>query len=81
MLLFELHRDVTPRVHTFTGNKKQTWRTVLTTFLFGDDFDAILDVLWEDEEIEEHFTTSVDNVSTKFVNLRKAEQRKTINSS
>jgi len=30
-------------------------------FLFGDDFDAILDVLLEDEEIEEHFTTSVDN--------------------
>ena len=50
-------------------------------FLFGDDFDAILDVLLEDEEIEEHFTTSVDNVATKFVNLRKAEQRKTINSS
>lgn len=50
-------------------------------FLLGDDFDAILDVLLEDEEIEEHFTTSVDNVSTKFVNLRKAEQRKTINSS
>lgn len=50
-------------------------------FLLRDDFDAILDVLLEDEEIEEHFTTSVDNVSTKFVNLRKAEQRKTINSS
>lgn len=50
-------------------------------FLLGDDFDAILDVLLEDEEIEEYFTTSVDNVSTKFVNLRKAEQRKTINSS
>jgi len=37
--------------------------------LFGDDFDAILDVLLEDEEIEEHFTTSVDNVSMKFVNF------------
>ena len=32
-------------------------------FLFGDDFDAILDLLEQDEDIEEHFKASVENVS------------------
>ena len=32
-------------------------------FLFGDDFDAILDLLKQGEHMEEHFKASVDNVS------------------
>ena len=32
-------------------------------FLFGDDFDVILDLLEQDEDIEEEFVTSVENVS------------------
>ena len=32
-------------------------------FLFGDDFDAILDLLEQDEDMEEHFKASVENVS------------------
>ena len=32
-------------------------------FLFGDDFDAILDLLEQDEDMEEQFKASVENVS------------------
>ena len=32
-------------------------------FLFGDDFDAILDLLQQDEGMDEHFKASVENVS------------------
>lgn len=32
-------------------------------FLFGDDFDTILDLLEQGEDMEEHFKTSVENVS------------------
>ena len=32
-------------------------------FLFGDDFDAILDLSQQDEDMEEHFKASVENVS------------------
>ena len=32
-------------------------------FLFGDDFDAILAVLEQDEGMEEQFKASVENVS------------------
>ena len=32
-------------------------------FLFGDDFDVILDLLEQDEAIEEAFVTSVEIVS------------------
>ena len=32
-------------------------------FLFGDDFDAVLDLLEQDEDMEEQFNTSVENVS------------------
>ena len=32
-------------------------------FLFGDDFDAILDLLEQDEDMEQHFKASVENVS------------------
>ena len=32
-------------------------------FPFGDDFDAILDLLEQDEDMEEHFKASVENVS------------------
>ena len=31
--------------------------------LFGDDFDAILDLLEQDEDMEEQFKASVENVS------------------
>ena len=32
-------------------------------FLFGDDFDAILDLLEQDAYMEQHFKASVENVS------------------
>lgn len=31
-------------------------------FLFGDDFDAVLDMLEQDEEMEDQFKASVENV-------------------
>lgn len=31
-------------------------------FLFGDDFDAILDLLEQDDDMEEQFKASVENV-------------------
>lgn len=34
-------------------------------FVFGDDFEAILDILEEDEAISEHFETVVRDVSRK----------------
>ena len=32
-------------------------------FFFGDDFDAVLDILEIDEELEEQFTEAIDEVS------------------
>lgn len=32
-------------------------------FIFGDDFDAILDILEEEEELDEYFTEAADDVS------------------
>jgi len=37
-------------------------------FVFGEDFEAILDLLEEDEATEEQFITAVDDVSTKHSN-------------
>lgn len=34
-------------------------------FLFGEDFDAVLDILENEEELEEQFTEAVDNVSVE----------------
>ena len=34
-------------------------------FFFGDDFDAVLDILEIDEELEEQFTEAVDEVSMR----------------
>ncbi|PFX27507.1 uncharacterized protein LOC111327477 [Stylophora pistillata] len=31
-------------------------------FIFGDDFDAILDILEEEEELDEYFTEAADDV-------------------
>jgi len=33
-------------------------------YLFGDDFDAVLDILEEDDALGEHFEISVSNVSS-----------------
>lgn len=38
-------------------------------FLFGDDFEAILDILEEDEALEEQFTAIASDVSTKKINF------------
>ena len=38
-------------------------------FLFGDDFEAILDILDEDEVLQEQFSTAVSEVSTKCVKI------------
>ena len=34
-------------------------------FFFGDDFDAVLDILETEEELEEQFTEAVDSLSVK----------------
>ncbi|XP_044179339.1 uncharacterized protein LOC122960870 isoform X2 [Acropora millepora] len=36
-------------------------------FLFGDDFDAILDLLEQDEDMEEHFKASVENNQPEII--------------
>jgi len=38
-------------------------------FVWGDDFETILDILEEDEEIEEQFTSTVSEVSLICANL------------
>ena len=38
-------------------------------FIWGDDFDTILDILEDDEEIEEQFTSTVNEVSFICYNL------------
>lgn len=35
-------------------------------FLFGDDFEAILDLLDEDEALQEQFSTVANEVSAKY---------------
>lgn len=36
-------------------------------FLFGDDFDAILDLLEQDEDMEQHFKASVENNQPEII--------------
>ena len=36
-------------------------------FFFGDDFDAILSILEEEEELDEQFREAADEVSIKFI--------------
>ena len=36
-------------------------------YVWGDDLEAVLDILEEDEAVDKHFTTSADNVSLKSV--------------
>ena len=38
-------------------------------FLFGDDFEAILDLLDEDEALQEQFSTVASEVSANYINL------------
>ena len=38
-------------------------------FLFGDDFEAILDILDEDEVLQEQFSTAASEVSAKYVKI------------
>ena len=38
-------------------------------FLFGDDFEAILDILDEDEVLQEQFSTAASEVSAKDVKI------------
>ena len=38
-------------------------------FLFGDDFEAILDILDEDEVRQEQFSTAASEVSAKYVKI------------
>ena len=37
--------------------------------LIGDDFEATLDLLKQDEDMQDHFTASVEDVSINFVLL------------
>ena len=38
-------------------------------FVFGDDFEAILDLLEEDQALKEQFTAVASDVSRKIMNL------------
>ena len=38
-------------------------------FLFGDDFEAILGILDEDEVLQEQFSTAASEVSAKYVKI------------
>lgn len=38
-------------------------------FLFGDDFEAILDLLDEDEALQEQFSTVAREVSANYINI------------
>ena len=38
-------------------------------FLFGDDFEAILDLLDEDEALQEQFSTVPSEVSANYINI------------
>lgn len=38
-------------------------------FLFGDDFEAILDLLDEDEALQEQFLTVASEVSANYMNI------------
>ena len=38
-------------------------------FVWGEDFEAILSILEDDEEVEEEFSVAVRNVSWKRVNF------------
>ena len=38
-------------------------------YLFGEDFEAILDILEDDGELEEQFESSVSDVGTKLENF------------
>ena len=39
-------------------------------FLFGDNFEAILDLLDEDEALQEQFSTVASEVSANYMNIR-----------
>jgi len=57
---------VTLTVHT----TKLTFKMAVVMddlFVFGDDFEAILDILEEDEVLEEQFTAVANDVSRIFV--------------
>ena len=60
----ELTRHVTLTVHT--TNKMADATNEL--FVFGDDFETILNMLKEDEAIEKHFSTTAIDVSIFYVN-------------
>lgn len=60
----ELTRHVTLTVHT--TNKMADATNEL--FVFGDDFETILNMLEEDEAIEKHFSTTAIDVSIFYVN-------------
>ena len=40
-------------------------------FLFGEEFEAILDILEDDEELQDEFTATAKDVSSKYPNLRR----------
>ena len=47
-------------------------------YLFGDDFDAILGILEEEEELDEQFTEAADEVSIRIF-LRNSEYSEKLN--
>ena len=60
----ETYRHVTMTLHKLTA-VQNNMADVNDLFFFGDDFDAVLDILEIDEELEEQFTEAVDEVSMR----------------
>ena len=60
----ETYHHVTMTLHKLTA-VQNNMADVNDLFFFGDDFDAVLDILEIDEELEEQFTEAVDEVSMR----------------
>ena len=58
------YHHVTMTLHKLTSIQNNM-ADVNDLFFFGDDFDALLDTLDIDEELEEQFTEAVDEVSMR----------------
>jgi hypothetical protein len=59
----ELHHHVTMTLHINQNNMAD----MSELFLFGDDLDAVLDILESEEDLEEQFIEAVDSVSVQEV--------------
>ena len=66
------YSDIERTYHvTLTVHNNPRWRKAFTEelFVFGEDFEAILDALEEDEALDLQFTTKAQDVSRKIYNF------------